>query len=147
MAKIKAKNIEIANGKEEANVSSNKNILNDIERLKNEGKTNTDEFKDKIRQLETLLGIESINPFGTNELDIFEENMREMTLADIRKLAERVGVNPYLDKPTLKIILRKEFIAVNRNNRRNIMPSPVNSVVLDRNNPKHVNVLKILGEF
>jgi hypothetical protein len=147
MAKIKAKEMEVITGKEETPVSTNKTLLSDIEQLKNEGKTNTDEFRSKVRQLEVLLGIESINPFGTNELDIFEENMREMTLADIKKLAERVGVNPYLDKPTLKTILRKEFIAVNRNNRRNIMPSPVNSVVLDRNNPKHANVMKILGEF
>lgn len=139
--------MEITNGKEEVSVSTNKTLLSDIEQLKNEGKTNTDEFRSKVRQLEVLLGVESINPFGTNELDIFEENMREMTLADIRKLAERVGVNPYLDKPALRTILRKEFIAVNRNNRRNIMPSPVNSFVLDRNNPKHANVMKILGEF
>jgi len=147
MAKIKASSMEITNGKEEILPSTNKTLLSDIDKLKNEGKTNTDEFRSKLRQLEVLLGIESINPFGTNELDIFEENMKEMTLSDIRKLAERVGINPYQDKPALKTILRKEFTAANRNNRRNILPSAVNSVVLDRTNPKHANVLKILGQF
>jgi hypothetical protein len=147
MAKIKAKNMETANGKEEPNISSNKSILNDIENLKNKGKTNTEEFKNKLKKLETLLGVDTINPFGTNELDIFEDNMKEMTLADIKKLAERVGVNPHLDKPALRTILRKEFIAMNRNNRRNIIPNPVNSVILDPNNPKHAKVLKYLGDF
>jgi hypothetical protein len=146
MAKLKTKNIEEANGKINESVVE-KPILQEIEEMKAAGKTNTQEFLEKTRELEIMLGINEINPFGTNELDIFEENLREMNYADMKKLAERVGVNYNYDRPTLKNLLIKEFRAMNRNNRRNIMPNQVNSVILDPNDPVQAAALKILGEF
>lgn len=146
MAKIKVKEIEIANGEKEVSVG-NIGIIQQIENLKKSGQTNTDEFRQKARELEIMLGVNTINPFGTNELDLFEENLKEMNYADMKKLAERVGINPNYDRSTLKGILIKEFRATNRNNHRNIMPNQVNSVVLDPNNPAQAAALKILGEF
>lgn len=124
-----------------------KGIFAQIEYMKSKGMTRTPEFKEKMRELESILGVNEINTFGTNELDIFEDNLKEMTLSDMQKLANKVGVNPFLDRPTLKSVLRKEFIASNRNNRRNIMPSAVNTIQLDPNNPKHQQVKKILGDL
>jgi hypothetical protein len=51
------------------------------------------------------------------------------------------------DRPTLKTILINEFKASNRNNRRNIMPNNINSVILDPSNPVHAEALKILGDI
>jgi hypothetical protein len=97
--------------------------------MKSIGSTNTEEFKAKTKELEILLGVDTINPFGTNELDIFEDNLKSMTLADMRKLAEKIGINSMQDRPTLRTILINEFKASNRNNRRNIMPNSINSVI------------------
>jgi hypothetical protein len=146
MAKIKAKEIEVANGKEQE-VVEDIGIIAQIEKLKQSGQTNTDEFRQKARELEVLLGVNTINPFGTNELDLFQENLREMNFADMKKLAQRVGINPNYDRSTLKNILIKEFRATNRNNHRNIMPNQVNSIILDPNDPVQALALKILGEF
>jgi hypothetical protein len=145
MAKIKAKNIEISTGKIEE--SPKVGILERIEQLKASGETNTQEFREKARELEIMLGVDTINPFGTNELDLFQENLREMNYADMKKLAQRVGINSNYDRSTLKNILIKEFRAVNRNNHRNIMPNQVNSIILDPNDPVQAAALKILGEF
>jgi len=146
MAKIKAKNnIEISTGKNKE--TSQVGLLERIEQLKASGDTNTEEFKQKARELEVILGVDTINPFGTNELDIFEDNLKEMTLSDMKKLSERVGINSTYDRSTLKMILIKEFKASNRNNRRNIMPNQMNSIVLDPRNPEHAAALKILGDF
>jgi hypothetical protein len=146
MAKLKTKNIEKANGKTDQPVIE-KTILQQIEEMKAAGETNTPEFKEKTRELEVILGIDTINPFGTNELDIFEDKIRQMTYADLKKLAERVGVSSNYDRLALKTILIKEFKSVNKNNRRNIIPNTLQSVQLDPENPDHAALLKILGEF
>jgi len=146
MTKLKGKEIEITNGIE-SDIIKNCSVISDIELLKQSGQTNTDEFRQKAKELEIMLGINEINPFGTNELDIFQENLKEMNYADMKKLAQRVGINPNYDRSTLKGILIKEFRATNRNNHRNIMPNQVNSVILDPNNPAQAAALKILGEF
>jgi hypothetical protein len=68
-----------------------------------------------------------------------------MSLADMQKLALKIGTNPYHEKPTLKKSLIREFSAYTRNSRRNIMPSAVQSFVIDHDNPKHKELLKILA--
>jgi hypothetical protein len=123
------------------------NLLNEIERMKEEGLTRTPEFRDKMKALEKILGVDQINPFGTNELDIFEKELSEMTNADIQSLAVRVGINPYNDRSQLKKILIKEFIASNRNNRRNVAPTMSESIQLNPNHPKYEEARKILGGF
>lgn len=129
------------------NNSSNQGLLAELDYMKSIGATNTKEFKEKTKELEILLGVDTINPFGTNELDIFEDDLKSMSLSDMRKLAEKIGINSMQDRPTLKTILINEFKASNRNNRRNIMPNSINSVILDPKNPLHAEALKILGDI
>lgn len=127
--------------------SNNQGLLAELDYMKSIGATNTKEFKEKTKELEILLGVNTINPFGTNELDIFEDDLKSMSLSDMRKLAEKIGINSMQDRPTLKTILINEFKASNRNNRRNIMPNSINSVILDPKNPLHAEALKILGDI
>lgn len=141
----KEKKINVSYGLD--NSSNNKGLLGELDYMKSIGATNTKEFKQKTKELEILLGVDTINPFGTNELDIFEDDLKSMPLADMRKLAEKIGINSMQDRPTLKTILINEFKASNRNNRRNIMPNTVNSVILDPKNPLHAEALKILGDI
>ncbi len=142
----KAKKMQVSTGKD-ASSSSDKGLLEQIEEMKASGRTNTEEFKQKTKDLEIMLGIDTVNPFGTNELDILEDNLRQMTNADMQRLAQRVGINPNYDRSSLKSILIKEFKSINKNNRRNILPNSVQSVILDPKNPDHAAALKILGEF
>ena len=146
MAKTKAKTINKSIG-QITQPPVEKSILQQIEEMKASGETNTELFKQKTKELEVMLGIDTINPFGTNELDIFEDHLREITYADMKRLAERVGVNPNYDRSSLKTILIKEFKSLNKNNRRNIIPNTIQSVILDPKNPDHAALIKILGEF
>jgi hypothetical protein len=109
--------------------------------------TNGKDFTKKQRELEELLGINKISPFGTYELEVFEENLKSATHSDLQKLAQRVGLNPFLDKSRLKGSLVKEFIAYSKNSRRGAIPQPQNQLKLDPKNPQHAETLKILGEF
>jgi hypothetical protein len=129
------------------NTSPQKTILQEINEMRASGKVGTSEFTSKMRQLEVVLGVSQISPFGTNELEIFEENLAEMSLSDMQKLAHKIGVNPYVEKPNLKKSLIREFSAYTKNSRRNIMPSTVQSFVVDPNEPKHQKLIKILGDI
>ena len=122
-----------------------KTLIQEIEEMKASGLVGTPEFTDKMRELEVLLGVSQISPFGTNELEIFEQNLAEMSLSDMQKLALKIGTNPYYEKPILKKSLIREFTAYTRNSRRNIMPNPVQSFVIDPENPKHKQLLKLLN--
>jgi hypothetical protein len=147
----KKKIIEEANGMlQEQNAESvastgKKTLTQEIEEMKATGLVGTPEFTNKMRELEVLLGVSEISPFGTNELEIFEQNLAEMSLADMQKLALKIGTNPYHEKPVLKKSLIREFTAYTRNSRRNIMPTAVQSFVIDHNNPKHKELLKLLN--
>lgn len=109
--------------------------------------TNGKDFTKRQRELEELLGINKISPFGTYELEVFEENLKSATHADLQKLAQRVGLNPFLDRGRLKGCLVKEFISYSKNMRRGTIPQAQNQLKLDRNNPQHAETLRILGEF
>jgi 3-oxoacyl-ACP reductase-like protein len=147
----KKKIMEEANGMIQENTSESiasapkKTLIQEINEMKAAGLVGTPEFTDKMRELEVLLGVSEISPFGTNELEIFEQNLAEMSLADMQKLALKIGTNPYHEKPVLKQSLIREFTAYTRNSRRNIMPTAVQSFVIDHNNPKHKELLKLLN--
>ena len=67
------------------------------------------DFVQKQKELEDLLGVKEISPFGTYELEVFENDMKGATQLDLRKLAEKVGLNPFLDRGRLKNALINEF--------------------------------------
>lgn len=144
------KQIEVTNGMVEENISTastDKSLIDQINEMRANNQTNTPEFVQKMRELEIVLGVSEISPFGTNELEIFEDNLQGLSLADMQKLANKVGVNPFHDRPTLKNILIREFKGYARNSRRNIMPTAINSFVPDPDNPKHKELLKILSDI
>jgi hypothetical protein len=146
------KKIEITNGLEQVNdiavgSTQKKTLVQEIDEMRASGKVGTPEFVGKMRELEVLLGVSEISPFGTNELEVFEANLREMSLSEMQKVAQKVGLNPFHDQITLKNILIKEFKASTRNSRRNIMPTMMESFKIDPNNPKHKELLKILNDI
>jgi hypothetical protein len=146
------KKIEIINGLEQVNdiavgSTQKKTLVQEIDEMRASGKVGTPEFVSKMRELEILLGVSEISPFGTNELEVFEANLREMSLSEMQKVAQKVGLNPFHDQVTLKNILIKEFKASTRNSRRNIMPTMMESFKIDPNNPKHKELLKILNDI
>ena len=135
---------EVITGQEQP---KKKGLLEEIEEMKASGNTKSEEFKNKIKESEVILGGDEINPFGTNELDIFEDNLREMNLTDMMRMAQKVGLNPHQERTRLKTNLINEFKGYNRNNRRNIAPNMSKTIELDPNNPQHAETIKILREF
>jgi hypothetical protein len=129
-----------------ANENGPKGLLQEIQSMRENGQVGTPEFVSKMRKLEVLLGVSQVSSFGTNELEIFEDDLQLMSNADMQRLATKVGVNPFQDRTILKKILIKEFKDQTKNSRRNIMPTAVNSFIPDLTNPKHQKLMKILGD-
>ncbi|MDB4317700.1 hypothetical protein N9973_00220 [bacterium] len=89
------------------------NVIDGKERSEKEDKI------EKTRNLEDLLGIKDVNPYGTNNKDVFSSNLGSMSVADMTTLAQRVGLPASsIDSPSiLKKNLIKSFdIYVQQNN-------------------------------
>jgi len=110
-----------------------------------DGKVNEDPDIKKVKELEEILGIKKVNPFGTYNLEVFQEKLSEMTALDMQKLCERVGIFASGSRKELKDKLLREFKSVGRGTISMTTENP--SVKLDPNNPLHKQTLKILGEI
>jgi len=110
-----------------------------------DGKTHVDPDIEKVKQLEEILGIKKMNPFGTTNIDIFKERLSEMTNIDLQNLCERVGIFASGSRQQIKEKLVREFKSVNKGSLSMTVQGP--SVTLDPNNPQHKQTLKILGEI
>ena len=146
MEEFETTNGALQNQESIGSVDNPKGLLQEIQEMRQNSQVSSPEFIAKMRQLEVVLGISQISPFGTNELEIFEENLQSMGNSDMQRLATKVGVNPFQERTVLKKILIKEFKDQTKNSRRNIMPTAINSFVPDLANPKHQKLMKILGD-
>lgn len=110
-----------------------------------DGKKTEDPDITKVKQLEEILGIKKMNPFGTTNLEIFKEKLSEMTNVDLQHLCERVGIFASGSRQELKQKLLREFKSTNKGSISMTVENP--AVKLDPNNPQHQKTLKILGEI
>ena len=99
----------------------------------------------KVKELEEILGVKKVNPFGTYNLEVFKEKLSDMTNLDLQNVCERVGIFASGSRMQIKEKLLREFKSVARGTISMTAESP--SVQLDPNNPLHKKTLKILGEI
>lgn len=116
--------------------------LEDIQNFSS-GKIDDDTLK-KVKELEEVLGIKSVNPFGTNDPNVLEEKLRDSNLSDLQNLAMKIGIFPEGSKDRLKDKLRKEFKRVTRGARSVSLQQPIS--VLDPNHPDHEKAKKLMGD-
>ena len=98
---------------------------------------------EKVRELEQLLGVDQVNAFKTNNLDVFQDNLSEMCLTDLQRLAAEAGVFPGGNKMALKNRLLKEFVSQTKG-RRAAMGSQ--KPIIDPSDPKFEEVKKLMSE-
>jgi hypothetical protein len=68
----------------------------------------------KARELDVILGMRKMSPFGTASLAVFEEDLAGMNLTDMRELAVKSGIFPSGNRTILKKKLLKGFSAYNK---------------------------------
>lgn len=106
-----------------------------------DGKNRDSEEIAKLRNLEEVLGIRAMNPYGTLDRDIFEEKLGDMTQTDMQNLAMNIGFPPTRDRHALKRGLRKSFDAF-------LKTHSVGAVfqaqpIFDQNSPNYKDAVKL----
>lgn len=123
--------------------SKKKTSLEEIENFTT-GKTTDDDSIKKVKELEEVLGIKAVNHFGTNDPNIFENNLKESNLSDLQNLAMKIGLFPDGSKPRLKEKLRQEFKRVTRGSRTIALQQPLS--IADPSHPNHERAKKLMSE-
>ena len=103
-----------------------------------------DEQIKRAKELEELVGIASINPYGTTIAEKFEEDIHEMSLVDLQELAVKVGVFPNGTKTALKAKLLKGFSEYNRASM--VVPAPRDIPLTNPNSKKTQEALRLMKE-
>tara|TARA_R110000751_G_scaffold305212_1_gene421444 strand:- start:501 stop:950 length:450 start_codon:yes stop_codon:yes gene_type:complete len=103
-----------------------------------------DETLSKIEELEAVLGVHEVNHFGTNDPNIFENQLKEMTLADLQNLCGKVRLFASGNTREIKEKLRKEFRRVSQGQRTISMRKSTS--VCDPSHPNHEQAKKVLGQ-
>ncbi|MBV6514340.1 MAG: hypothetical protein FMNOHCHN_03959 [Ignavibacteriaceae bacterium] len=99
---------------------------------------------EKIAQLESIFATNKVNVFGTTDLTIFEERLKNITTPDLQALAAKVGVNPTEAEYVVKANLRTAFLQGRAQNGHREIPKPRN-IAIDPNNPKHLKMIQALN--
>lgn len=110
-----------------------------------DGKVHEDPDIARVKEIEKALGVEKANPFGTTNLEIFKESLKEMTNVDLQHMCEKVGIFASGSRQDIKDKLLREFKSTNKGTISMMSENP--TVQLDPNNPEHQKALKILGEI
>lgn len=74
-----------------------------------DGKDRDSDEIQKMKDLEEILGIRQMNPYGTINREIFEEKLGDMGVIEMQSLAMQIGFPPSRDRHALKAGLRKSF--------------------------------------
>ena len=105
----------------QSKVKAKASLMSDLNNIQDK---NSKEYRDKIRELETALGVKEVNIFGTANRSIFEENLDEMSEMQMQALARRLYIDQSGSKPMLKKRLMKQFDTQNVASRSYFSPQP-----------------------
>ncbi len=103
-----------------------------------------DDTIEKIQEVEEILGVKDVNHFGTNDINVLEAQLKEMTLADLQNLCGKVRLFASGNKTQLKDKLRKEFTRGGKGQRTIAMQQQRS--VCHPEHPAHAKTKKILSE-
>ena len=85
----------------------------------------------RAKELEALVGLNEVNPFGTAIASVFEESLGEMGLVDLQALAVKVGVFPSGTATSLRNKLKKAFRDHQRGSSSFVIPMAGGEVAKD----------------
>ena len=103
-----------------------------------------DDTIEKIQEVEEILGVKDVNHFGTNDINVLEAQLKEMTLADLQNLCGKVRLFASGNKTQLKDKLRKEFARGSKGQHTIAMQQQRS--VCHPEHPAHAEAKKILSD-
>jgi hypothetical protein len=98
----------------------------------------------KAKELEDLLGIKEINPFGTSIASEFENSLSDLPMVDLQALAVKTGVFPNGTRRGLKAKLIRAFQEYNKSS--TIIPAPQPIGIKNENSEAYKKARKLMQE-
>jgi len=94
-----------------SDLENQKKSLEEFSFIDGKERSEKEERIKETRALEDLLGVKDMNPYGTNNKDVFASNLGSMSISEMTTLAQRVGLPASsIDNPSaLKKNLMKSF--------------------------------------
>jgi len=109
-----------------------------------DGKDRESDDIQKLKDLEEVLGIRQMNPYGTHNREIFDEKLDDMTMTDMQSLAMQIGFPPTRDRMALKRGLRKSFDSFLKSHSVGAVFQP--EPIFDENSPNYKEAVKLFSE-
>jgi hypothetical protein len=110
-----------------------------------DGKAKIDSDIERVKELEDILGIKKMNPFGTSNIEVFKEKLNDMTILDMQNMCEKIGIFASGSRLDLKEKLMRQFKSYTKGSISMTVQNP--AFQLDPNNPEHQKTLKLLREL
>ena len=133
---------EVTTGQEQP---AKKGLLEELEELKQKGETSTARYRDLLQEAEVIFGTGEMNSFGTNDPDALKDRLSKMSKADLQTFSKKVGINPFYEKETVIDNIMKEFHRYQNRTTAFAAPQPIETPVLDPNNPQHKELIDWLN--
>jgi len=116
-------------------MSDKKELLEEFQFADGKDRTSKENQINRAKELESLLGIQDMNPYRTLNKKIFAENLGSMSISQMTELAQRVGISgmEMSSRPSLKKALVKSFDIYLRQHNVSVAgpPTPVAENVSD----------------
>lgn len=107
-----------------------------------DGKDRSDEIQ-KLKDLEEILGIRDVNPYGTHNREIFEEKVNDMSMTEMQSLAMKIGFPPTRDRLSLRKGLIRSFDTFLKTHSAGAVHQP--QPVFDENSPNYAEAKKLFS--
>lgn len=107
-------------------MSDKKEFLEEFQLADGKDHTAKDDQIREAKELESLLGIQDMNPYRTLDKEIFAENLSSMPISQMTELAQRVGISgmEMASKLSLKKALEKSFDIYTRKHNVSVAGAP-----------------------
>ena len=103
-----------------------------------------DQEIEKVKKLEEMLNVKSMNPFGTNDPKIFDIKLSEYSVSDMQQLCMRVGIYPTHNRMEMSKKLKQAFLRQTLGQRSVAMRN--SEGISDPSHPNHEKAKKIMKE-
>lgn len=109
-----------------------------------DGKAQIDPDIERVKNLEEILGIRKLNPFGTTKFEIFQEMLKDMTMVDMQNMCEKIGIFASGSRQQIKEKLFREFRTSQKGSISLVIENT--SFKLDPANPAHKEAIRLLKD-
>ena len=139
------KSFESYASKQNANDKATVRLANVLKGSNEEKRSKRQKDLDDVKELEELLGMPQMNPYGTLNRDIFRQKLESLSAADLTDLAIKVGVPRERNMNLLRKSLLKSFDFYDQ--KHNVTVQGNAKPIIDPSSPDYEKTVKLFKDL